>query len=260
MSEATGVAVLTGEQYLESLRDGREVWIDGERVPDVTDTPRVPQRDAVDRAPLRRDARRRAARDAARRGPPRHRHPPVLHAELQLAGPACLARGDRGVVARLLWLHGPHAGLQGRRSWRRSAPTRTGTSRSATAVARWYRRYAEQVLFLNHVLINPPIDRNKAVHEVEDVFVHVVEERDDGMVVRGAKMLATGSALTHATFVAQNSAVELQEGKAEDYALVLHRADGHARREADLAARPTRPARARRSMLRCRAASTRTTP
>ena len=83
----------------------------------------------------------------------------------------------------------------------------------------WYRNYAEQALFLNHVLINPPIDRSKAVHDVEDVFVHVVKERDDGMVVRGAKMLATGSALTHATFVAQNSAIELEKGKAEDYAL-----------------------------------------
>src|SRR5438270_775369 len=85
----------------------------------------------------------------------------------------------------------------------------------------WYRRYAEPVLFLNHVLINPPIDRNRAVHEVEDVYVHVVRERDDGIVVRGAKMLATGSALTHATFVAQNSAVQLQPGQAEDYALVF---------------------------------------
>ena len=35
----------------------------------------------------------------------------------------------------------------------------------------WYRRYAEQALFLNHVLINPPIDRNREVHEVEDVYV-----------------------------------------------------------------------------------------
>jgi aromatic ring hydroxylase len=85
----------------------------------------------------------------------------------------------------------------------------------------WYRRYAEQCLFLNHVLINPPIDRDRAVHEVEDVYVHVVEERDEGMVVEGAKMLATGSALTHATFVAQNSAVGLEPGKSEDYALAF---------------------------------------
>jgi aromatic ring hydroxylase len=41
------------------------------------------------------------------------------------------------------------------------------------------------------------------------------------MRVSGAKMLATGSALTHATFVAQNSAVNLEAGKAEDFALVF---------------------------------------
>ena len=29
----------TGQDYLESLRDGREVWIDGEQVADVTTHP-----------------------------------------------------------------------------------------------------------------------------------------------------------------------------------------------------------------------------
>src|SRR5581483_146798 len=31
--------IRTGDEYRESIRDGREVWIDGERVPDVTDHP-----------------------------------------------------------------------------------------------------------------------------------------------------------------------------------------------------------------------------
>src|ERR687895_2386600 len=35
----TGRAPLTGEEYLESLRDGRRVYIDGERVEDVTAHP-----------------------------------------------------------------------------------------------------------------------------------------------------------------------------------------------------------------------------
>src|SRR5947209_11361937 len=30
---------MTGEEYLESLRDGREIWLYGERVPDVTTHP-----------------------------------------------------------------------------------------------------------------------------------------------------------------------------------------------------------------------------
>ena len=30
---------MTGDEYLESLRDGREIWIYGERVKDVTTHP-----------------------------------------------------------------------------------------------------------------------------------------------------------------------------------------------------------------------------
>ncbi len=90
----------------------------------------------------------------------------------------------------------------------------------ANALA-WYKRYASRALFLNHVLVNPPVDRKRPIHEVADVFVHVVRETDGGIVVSGAKMLATGSALTHATFVAQNSAAQLEKGKAEDFALVF---------------------------------------
>src|SRR3989441_8403421 len=61
----------------------------------------------------------------------------------------------------------------------------------------------------------------KPVHEIADVFLHVVRETDRRPIVSGPKMLATESALTNATFVAQNSATTLQQGKAEDFALVF---------------------------------------
>ena len=35
------MAVRTGEQFLEGLRDGREVWLEGERVADVTTHPKT---------------------------------------------------------------------------------------------------------------------------------------------------------------------------------------------------------------------------
>lgn len=41
---AKTIVPLTGEEYLESLRDGREIWIYGERVKDITVHPGVPQR------------------------------------------------------------------------------------------------------------------------------------------------------------------------------------------------------------------------
>jgi 4-hydroxyphenylacetate 3-monooxygenase len=64
----------------------------------------------------------------------------------------------------------------------------------------------------NHAIVNPPVDRNRPPDEVADVFVHVEEERDNGLIVSGAKVVATNSAITHLNFVANGSvAVEKKE-------------------------------------------------
>ncbi|MEZ5101805.1 MAG: 4-hydroxyphenylacetate 3-hydroxylase family protein [Thermoleophilia bacterium] len=211
---------LTGEEYLESLRDGRRVFLDGERVDDVTTHPGF------------RNAARSIARlyDAFhdpelgdvllatdRNGIRTHRFFMPSYSAEELAA----ARDALAAWAELSY------GFMGRTpDYKASFMATLGAAPDFYApfdanASAWYRRYAEQALFLNHVLINPPVDRNRPVHEVEDVYVHVVKEKDDGIVVSGAKMLATGSALTHATFVAQNSAVHFEQGKAEDYALVF---------------------------------------
>jgi 4-hydroxyphenylacetate 3-monooxygenase len=78
---------------------------------------------------------------------------------------------------------------------------------------RWYKRAQEQVLFMNHAIIHPPVDRDRPIHEVGDVYVHVEEETDAGIVVSGAKVVATGSALTHYTFVAHHGLVPVQDSK-----------------------------------------------
>src|SRR5256885_11389762 len=67
---------------------------------------------------------------------------------------------------------------------------------------RWYTESQEKVLYWNHAIINPPVDRNRAPDEVKDIFMHVEEERDDGLIVSGAKVVATGSAITHYNFIA----------------------------------------------------------
>ena len=35
----TALGAMTGARYIESLKDGREVWLDGEKVQDVTTHP-----------------------------------------------------------------------------------------------------------------------------------------------------------------------------------------------------------------------------
>ena len=212
--------LLTGTGYLESLRDGREVYIHGERVKDVTTHP----------------AFRNSARSIARLYDSLH-DPAMMetltavdqfgHRTHKFFKPSCDARElseARDAIAA--WARLSY-GFMGRTPDYKAAFMATlGADPSFYApfeanALNWYKKYASRALFLNHVIVNPPVDRKKPVHEVADVFVHVLKETDGGIVVSGAKMLATGSALTHATFVAQNSATELQKGKAEDFALVF---------------------------------------
>nr|WP_311202551.1 4-hydroxyphenylacetate 3-hydroxylase C-terminal domain-containing protein [Peribacillus sp. BBB004] len=77
---------------------------------------------------------------------------------------------------------------------------------------RWYEKTTRDVPFCNHTIINPAMDRNKPLHENKEVFVRTVEERDDGIIVSGAKMVGTSAALTNYNFVANYSPVDLGEG------------------------------------------------
>ena len=66
-------------------------------------------------------------------------------------------------------------------------------ARFADNVARYYEHVRDNDLFLTHALINPQIDRSRTSAEQEDPFLHLgkVRETADGIIVRGAKMLAT---------------------------------------------------------------------
>jgi len=75
---------------------------------------------------------------------------------------------------------------------------------------RWYRTAQERVLFLNHALVQPPVDRQKPPDEVADVYIHVEKETDAGLIISGAKVVATGSALTHANFIAHPSTTPIK--------------------------------------------------
>ena len=68
----------------------------------------------------------------------------------------------------------------------------------ATNMINYYKYIRDNDLFLTHAIINPQNDRSKASHEQSDEFTHlgVVEDRPDGFVVRGAKMLATLAPIT----------------------------------------------------------------
>src|SRR5690606_37868324 len=57
----------------------------------------------------------------------------------------------------------------------------------------YYRHARDNDLCLTHTLINPQANRSVGPSQQKDPFLaaRVVEEKDDGIVVRGARMLAT---------------------------------------------------------------------
>lgn len=73
----------------------------------------------------------------------------------------------------------------------------------ADALSDYYRYARDNELYLTYVIINPQADRSKAAHEQEDAFLTtgVVDEDAEGITLRGAKMLATGGIMANEVFV-----------------------------------------------------------
>ena len=199
-----------------------------------------------------------------RGGSARHPHPPVLHA-LSYNSPADLLASREAIAhwARMSY------GYMGRTpDYKASFMATLGAGDAGPdfyapfgdSARHWYRKYAEQVLFLNHVLINPPIDRDKAVHEVEDVYVHVIRERDDGIVVSRRQDARHRLGLHPRDVRRPEQRRPARGGPGRGLRARVHRADGHAGQEADLAQLLRVGARARRGTTRSRPGSTRTTP
>ncbi|WP_226087758.1 4-hydroxyphenylacetate 3-hydroxylase family protein [Mesobacillus sp. S13] len=68
----------------------------------------------------------------------------------------------------------------------------------AENVRNYYKYMRDNDIFLTHAIINPQNDRSKNSHEQKDTYTHLgaVKETPDGLVVRGAKMLATLAPVT----------------------------------------------------------------
>lgn len=207
----------TGEEYIESIRDGREIWIYGERVKDATTHPAF-------RNTVRMLARLFDALHDERKS--------VLCTETDTGNGGYTHKfyratrnveelvGARDAIAE--WARVTY-GWMGRSPDYKAAFLATLGANSdfyepfQENARRWYKKVQEEVTFVNHAIVNPPVDRNKELAEVRDVYMHVEKETDAGLIVSGAKVVATTSALTHHNFIANNGALPI---KTKDFAFV----------------------------------------
>jgi 4-hydroxyphenylacetate 3-monooxygenase len=196
----------SGQQHIESLRDGRTIFIDGKRVEDVTTHPSF-ARVAASTARLFDFAGAPDNRDlmtfATEKGERANRiwELPGSYDELvsrrhALESWSALHAGFMGrapdhVASCISGMY------MGRDVFHAYAPAR------ARALEDYYRYARDNDLYLTYVIINPQADRAKAASEQADPWLTagVVDEDAEGLTVRGAKMLATGGVVANEVFV-----------------------------------------------------------
>ena len=194
---STFPSLRTGAEYLRSLNDGRQVFVDGERVADVT------------KHPAFREAARSVARlyDIAAAPEMRDR---MTFPSPKTGGPVLRAfqipRNHVDLRARRLfsetWAEATF-GLMGRSpdhvasffTGYAAVPNvfAVGGQNLADNVVAFYEFIRDNHLYLSYAIVPPQIDRSKPAHKQSDptLYAGVVKERDGGIVISGAQQVAT---------------------------------------------------------------------
>ncbi|QQX87785.1 4-hydroxyphenylacetate 3-monooxygenase [Cupriavidus necator] len=198
--------IKTGNQHIAMLRDGREVYLDGKRVTDVTSHP----------------AFRNSIRSYANLYDFQAQPGNVDKMTFQPAGTDRrvsriweLPASYNELVERRQMLEAwteLHYGFMGRSPdhvascisgmymgidvFEQADPARAGALRD------YYRYARDNDLFLTYVIVNPQANQSKSAHEQEDKYlaVGIVDQDAEGITVRGAKMLATSGIMANEVF------------------------------------------------------------
>ncbi len=215
--KATGAR--TGEQFLEGLRsEEREIWLEGEKVTDPSAHPKLAG----------------AAASLARLFDLQHEDPeiflmdspdgdrPVNVTHVQPTSREDLER--RRVASKRI--ADETVGMMGRTpdylnytfacfAARADVWARYGNEEGARNIVEYQKHMRDNDLALTHTLINPQVDRSvpEAEQAAGEVSLHKVEDTESGILVRGARMLATLAPFADELAVYPGSDLRLQDAK-----------------------------------------------
>ena len=191
------MAVRTGAQFLEGIRDGREIWLEGERVADVTTHPKTA----------------RMAKTLA--GIYDLQHAPENHDRMTFKSPTSgdpvalsylvpetqedlmRRRGALEIVAQschgMLGRTPDYVNIQVTAARQLSHLYRVNDKRHGDNLRNYHEYVRERDLCLTHAFGHPQINRSLTLAELPDPYtaVGVVDRTSEGVIVRGAKLLAT---------------------------------------------------------------------
>ena len=214
-STATAPGAMTGERYINSLKDGRTVWIDGQKVPDITIHPAF--KDMIQALANVYDLQNTTYRDEMTYVDPENGvRTSVSWIIPKTKEDSAVKRRNSELWAELTW------GQLGR-SPDILAPFVVGLFTRADAfssvkhpkcdfgenIINYYKYCRDRDLFLTHALGDPQVDRStqpqneqRQTPEDEEIALHVVEETNEGIIVSGGKQLSTAAVHSNETYVA----------------------------------------------------------
>lgn len=195
----------TGTEYLAALKDNREIYLDGERVADAANHPAL--------APIATTMAELFDLAADPANAMTYRSPET---GLEANWVYSIPRSQADLVARRAaietWARHTHG-------WVGRSPDHVGAFLAGFAahpeafaseprdlaanVVNYHRRVLTESLYVSYAIIPPQVPRSTTGHGWDGDFVQagVVEERPDGIVIRGAQMLATGATVADEIFI-----------------------------------------------------------
>ena len=191
------MAVRTGKQFLEGLRDGREIWLEGKRVEDVTTHPKL----------LRMAHTLAAIYDL--------QHDPELHEQMTFKSPTSgepvalsyivpetqedllrrrraleiVANVSNGVLGRTP----DYVNIQVTALRQKAHLYGQKEKRFADNIRAYHEYIRENDVCVTHTFGHPQVNRSVPIAELPDPYIAVgiVDTTSEGVIVRGAKLLAT---------------------------------------------------------------------
>ena len=184
------MAARTGAQYIDGLHDDRSIWVDGERVSDVTDYPGFTG--SLKGLAGYFDWQHSHANECLSDGENiSHRIPRCLDdLSRRHVGLERLARYSAGMLGRTPdYVNVTFAGFAGQPGiWKQA-----GNDQGYENLIAFQREAAERDLALTHTIIHPIVDKRVRDYEGENgrLALNKVDETAESIVVSGARILAT---------------------------------------------------------------------
>ena len=219
------MAVRTGAQFLEGIRDGREIWLEGERVEDVTTHPKLERmaRTLASVYDLQHDAE---LHDQMTFKSPSSGDPvalsyiiPGAQDDLMRRRKALetVANASYGMLGRTP----DYVNIQVTAARQMAEVYGENDTRFSDNIIAYHEYIRENDVCLTHTFGHPQVNRSLAVTELSDPYIAlgVVDTTSEGLIVSGSKLLATLAPFSDEIFAPIYRPLPPDDPNSEKYAI-----------------------------------------